>query len=184
MKKYLEKTTLIVKTEALPVVSLAIAMPAKLSAWLLVYFSDSAVVEVVYCTNKPRADITLTHIHTLPLSHYPLAKRIVDELSAYWKNPHFVFQLPLLPRGTAYQQKVWALMRSIPVGQTITYGQASDKLQSSPRAIGGACGANPIPLFIPCHRIVAKRGLGGFSHQRDGKMLTIKHYLLKHEGAI
>ncbi|MBF0142955.1 MAG: methylated-DNA--[protein]-cysteine S-methyltransferase [Magnetococcales bacterium] len=70
---------------------------------------------------------------------------------------------PLDPPGTPFQCRVWETLRGIPPGETRTYGELARRLGSSPRAVGAAAGANPIPLLIPCHRLVAKGGLGGFS---------------------
>lgn len=82
-------------------------------------------------------------------------------------------------KGTIFRQRVWNQMRKIPPGQTLTYGQMATILGSSPRAIGQACGDNQFPIFIPCHRVVGKNGLGGFAHGTDD--LPIKQWLLNHE---
>lgn len=84
------------------------------------------------------------------------------------------------PQGTPFQQSVWQALLKIPHGQTQTYGQIADKLNSAPRAIGGAVGSNPIPILIPCHRVMGQGGkLTGFS--APGGLQT-KQWLLKHEG--
>jgi len=114
-----------------------------------------------------------------PLSQF--AQTVCKQLVAYFDNPDFHFNLPLKFKGTAHQGKVWQLMRDIPRGQTRQYGEIAKELVSSPRAVGQACGANPIPIVIPCHRVVSKAGLGGFAHHRDGYELDIKRWLLKHE---
>lgn len=87
--------------------------------------------------------------------------------------------VPLRPAGTAYQQRVWALMRTIPDGATQTYGALAHDLASGPRAVAGACARNPIPILIPCHRVVGATGLGGYSG--DGGAAT-KRALLRLEG--
>ncbi len=84
--------------------------------------------------------------------------------------------------GTDFQQNVWKRLLQIPLGSTATYGQLADELNSSPRAVGNACRGNPCPLVIPCHRVVGKSGLGGFSGQVSGPKLAIKRWLLTHEG--
>lgn len=89
--------------------------------------------------------------------------------------------LPLDPGGTAFQARVWAEMRKIPAGQTRTYGDIAKALKSSPRAVGTACGANPIPILIPCHRVVGQKSLGGYTG--DGGLET-KSDLLRLEGTI
>lgn len=113
----------------------------------------------------------------------PLAQAAVRQLRAYLKDASFKFSLPLAPAGTAFQQRVWAGIATIPAGQTRSYGALADGLHSSARAVGGACGANPYPVVVPCHRIIAADGgLGGFSRQRGGFLLEAKRWLLHHEG--
>ncbi len=111
-----------------------------------------------------------------------LTQSIAQELSSYFKNPHHRFQLPLKPRGTIYQQRVWNALLVIPVGRTVTYGELAKTLQSSPRAIGQACKNNPLALFIPCHRVVGKYDQGGYMGRADA--LCFKTHLLAHEGAL
>jgi len=111
----------------------------------------------------------------------PLARRVCSQLSAYFVNPRRRFQLPLDPAGTAYQRQVWRALQRIPAGRVRSYGQLARGLQSAPRAIGGACRANPIPIVIPCHRVVSAHGLGGFMGHTDGHALRIKRWLLAHE---
>lgn len=108
-----------------------------------------------------------------------LTQLIQTQLSAYSSDPHHRFQLPLKPQGSIYQQKVWNALLVIPIGCTLTYGELSQKLQSSPRAIGQACKRNPLALFIPCHRIVGKNSLGGYMGNPDA--LSYKKSLLAHE---
>ena len=109
-------------------------------------------------------------------------RRVCAQVEAYLQNPDFRFDVPLLMSGTPHQSKVWQALRAIPSGQAQTYGALAQQLGSSPRAVGGACGDNPIPLFIPCHRVVAKNGAGGFMHHAGGAPLGIKQWLLRHEG--
>jgi methylated-DNA-[protein]-cysteine S-methyltransferase len=110
------------------------------------------------------------------------AKEVCVQLGAYFSDVDFQFDLPLKLSGTAHQLKVWQAMRNIPRGQVRTYGELAALLQSSPRAVGQACGSNPIPVVIPCHRVVSKAGLGGFMHRADDGALDIKRWLLTHEG--
>jgi len=109
---------------------------------------------------------------------------VVYQLECYFDNPKWVFDLPLTLAGTPFQQSVWQAMRLIPVGETRSYGQIASLLKSSPRAVGGACRVNPCPIVVPCHRIVAANGLGGFDGQREGEKMVIKHGLLSYEGAL
>jgi methylated-DNA-[protein]-cysteine S-methyltransferase len=114
-----------------------------------------------------------------------LAEQAVLQLGQYLADPDFAFSLPLPPVGSAYQQRVWDAIRAIPRGTVRTYGQVAKHIGSAPRAVGQACGANWFPLVIPCHRVTAAGGLGGFSNQDDehGFHLSVKRWLLLHEGA-
>lgn len=116
--------------------------------------------------------------------HGGLARRVEQWLRRYEQDPHAEFDLPLASRGTAFQRRVWAALRTIPVGQALTYGQLAQSLGSVARAVGQACGDNPWPLAVPCHRIMGARGLGGFSHQREGSLVEVKRRLLVHEGVL
>ncbi|CAB1275169.1 methylated-DNA--[protein]-cysteine S-methyltransferase [Candidatus Nitrosacidococcus tergens] len=111
-----------------------------------------------------------------------LVKKVFSQLQAYFINPQMNFELPMLPEGTFFQKKVWQALCTIPSGTTLTYGALAQQLKTSPRAIGGACRSNPLPIFIPCHRIVSQQGLGGYSGSVEGPNLDIKSWLLTHEG--
>jgi methylated-DNA-[protein]-cysteine S-methyltransferase len=92
---------------------------------------------------------------------------------------------PLQPaRGTPFQRRVWGLLQQIPVGEVRRYGEIASALGSSARAVAGACRANPLPILIPCHRVVAATGLGGYMGEIDGGALEIKRWLLHHEGYV
>ena len=113
----------------------------------------------------------------------PLAAETVRQLRAWLADPAFVFSLPLRPAGTAFQRRVWNEISAIGSGQTKSYGQLAKNLKNAPRAVGQACGANPYPVVVPCHRVVASDGgLGGFARQRGGFLLDTKRWLLAHEG--
>lgn len=107
------------------------------------------------------------------------------QVQFYLDNPTYVFELPLRLSGTRHQLAVWEAMQSIPAGETRTYGELARAIGSSARAVGGACGANPIPLVVPCHRVVGAGGaLGGFMGARqEGFELSVKRWLLAHESA-
>ncbi len=109
------------------------------------------------------------------------ARTTCEQLTAYFEHAEFHFDLPLKLNGTAHQSKVWQAMSVIPSGQTRHYGDLALQLDSSPRAVGQACGSNPIPIVIPCHRVVSKAGIGGFMHHSSGYSLDIKRWLLTHE---
>lgn len=114
-----------------------------------------------------------------------LAKETVRQLRAWLKDSSFAFSLPLAPAGTPFQRKVWSAIAAVPAGRTRRYGEIAAKIGSGPRAVGNACGANPYPVVVPCHRVVAaggaNQGLGGFARQRGGFLLDVKRWLLAHE---
>lgn len=114
----------------------------------------------------------------------PIAESFRRQLEDYLRDPAHLFDLPLMPRGTPFQQRVWHSIRSIPTGKILYYGDIATLLGSVPRAVGQACGANPFPLVTPCHRVLGKSGLGGFAHATDGWLLDTKRWLLQHEGAL
>lgn len=108
-------------------------------------------------------------------------QQLSAQLDAYWRDPGHVFDLLYVPLGTPFQLRVWHALISIPAGQPTTYGRLAARLETAARAVGQACGANPLPLLIPCHRVVAVRGLGGFMHADSGMPLSVKTWLLAHE---
>lgn len=118
-------------------------------------------------------------------SPYPaqtaIARAAVEQLLSYFQDPLYRFSLPIVTAGTPFQRKVWDALRHISPGETRSYSELARQLGSGPRAIGGACRANPLALVIPCHRVVAAKGLGGFMGVASGDELEIKQYLLAHE---
>lgn len=110
----------------------------------------------------------------------PLLAEARRQFDAYFDGRLRSFDLPLNPAGTAFQRRVWQAMQAIPYGETRTYGDIADAVGSAARAVGGACGRNPLPIVIPCHRVVAGGGRpGGYSG--DGGVET-KRILLTLEG--
>ena len=109
---------------------------------------------------------------------------LTQQLQAYLQHPDHRFTLSLPQVGSDFQRRVWAAIASIPRGEVRTYGQIAKLIKSAPRAVGQACGANWFPLVIPCHRVTAAGGLGGFAHHDDaeGFHLNVKRWLLAHEG--
>jgi methylated-DNA-[protein]-cysteine S-methyltransferase len=101
------------------------------------------------------------------------------KLDDYFGRRSRTFRLPLAPAGTRFQQRAWQALQAIPYGRTVTYGRLASELDSGPRAIAAACAANPLPIIIPCHRVVAAGSDGGFS--APGGLAT-KRYLLGLEG--
>jgi methylated-DNA-[protein]-cysteine S-methyltransferase len=139
----------------------------------------------ILCNDKALTGIEFLAPGTAALNPRNAVVRLAcEQLSAYLADPDFRFDLPLEFSGTTHQMKVWQAMRAIPRGQVQSYGEIAARLHSSPLAVGQACGANHIPIVIPCHRIVGKSGIGGFANHRDGYMLDIKRWLLAHEGVI
>lgn len=110
------------------------------------------------------------------------SKKIKQQLATYFKKPNHAFEIGFELKGTPFQQKVWNAIYKIPKGKTLTYQDIANKLKTSPRAVGNACRANPVPLIVPCHRVVGKNHLGGFAGDTSGKLLAIKKWLLQHEG--
>ena len=111
----------------------------------------------------------------------PLLIEARKQLDAYFDGRLTRFDLPLRPAGTAFQKSVWTLMAEIPFGAVRTYGDLAVDLGSGPRAVGGACGRNPIPIVIPCHRVVGGGGLGGYTGLGG---IDTKGALLRLEGAV
>lgn len=111
-----------------------------------------------------------------------LSKDIIQQFKAYFRDPHFQFDVPLKLTLTPFQKRICRIVQSIPSGEVLTYKDVAKKLQSAPRAVGQACRRNPIPIIIPCHRIVAKNHLGGYAGAKHGAFMEIKKWLLRHEG--
>ena len=109
-------------------------------------------------------------------------RRLAEQIEAYLADPSFVFDLPLKWTTSVFQRRVCGELRQIPSGSTETYGSLAKHLNSAPRAVGGACRRNPFPLVVPCHRVVAATGIGGFSGNTSGPTLELKRALLQHEG--
>lgn len=109
------------------------------------------------------------------------AESVAKNIRKYFSNPRTSFDCELQTAGTAFQQRVWLQLQKIPPGQVRTYGELANELNTSPRAVGNACRANPVPLVIPCHRVVAKNGLGGFAGNTKGQTVDVKRWLLNFE---
>jgi len=145
------------------------------------------------CIKSPVGDLTLFEdggniialdwgqgFDTPRSSDNPVLNQAAQALRDYFQSGADGFNsLPLDPGGTGFQRRVWQEMQKIKPGQVKTYGEIAHALGSSPRAVGSACGANPIPILIPCHRVVAQNSLGGYTG--DGGLDT-KTQLLRLEG--
>jgi len=128
---------------------------------------DGAITRVSWDTGAPRQKTALLN-----------AAR--GQLKAYFAGELTQFELPLHVGGSGFQKSVCDVMAMIPFGETLTYGAIAAKLGASAQAVGNACGGNPIPIIIPCHRVLGAAGLGGFSGQGG---VETKVWLLRHEGA-
>jgi len=106
---------------------------------------------------------------------------IGEPLADYFAGRCLVPRAPVVLAGTRFQRRVWQALADIPPGRPVTYGALAARLGSSARAVGNACAANPVPLFVPCHRVVPVRGTGGYAGHREGRFPAIKRWLLDHE---
>lgn len=110
----------------------------------------------------------------------PVLRAALAQLREYFAGKRQQFDVPVEPAGTEFQKRVWQMVAAIPYGQTVSYGSIADQLRSSARAVGAAVGANPIPIIIPCHRVIgANNTLVGY-----GGGLRMKVWLLRHERAL
>lgn len=111
----------------------------------------------------------------------PQAQAVLEQLDRYFRDPRFRFSLPLLVQGSAFQQRVWQALGALAPGTVVSYGALAKGLGTGPRAVGNACRANPIPIVVPCHRVVGASGPGGYMGDRR-RHLQPKLWLLRHEG--
>jgi methylated-DNA-[protein]-cysteine S-methyltransferase len=144
---------------------------------------DFPKMKVAVMTREERV-AEIRYLHPQTKAKAPanaLAARAARQLERYRDDPHARFDLPLLIEGTPFQRRLWQALCDIPCGRTLTYGQLAQKLGGEARAIGQACGDNRLPIVIPCHRVVAANGLGGFAHSTGGYLIEAKRWLLMHE---
>lgn len=146
----------------MPLCSIAIDSPV---GRLTVFAMEGAIVSIAWA-DDPQGEPTGVLVE---------ARR---QLEAYFAGRLTQFDLPLMIAGSPFDKRVWAAMQQIPHGQTRSYGELAMEVGSAPRAIGGACGRNPIPIVIPCHRVLGRNGLGGYS---GGAGLATKRRLLELE---
>ncbi len=114
----------------------------------------------------------------------PTAHSRLALLQAYLADPHTPVPLLTPADGTPFQQRVWQALQRIPVGEVRSYGELATELDSCARAVAQACRANPLPILIPCHRVVAANGPGGYMGKTAGEAMAIKQWLLRHEGYV
>ncbi len=113
----------------------------------------------------------------------PLLEKVAQELTCYFAGELKIFTVPMAPRGTEFQKRVWAQIATIPYGTTRSYGSISETLFSSPRAVGTATGRNPLTILIPCHRVVGKDGsLTGYAGGLDKKKVLLSLEKIDLEG--
>jgi methylated-DNA-[protein]-cysteine S-methyltransferase len=123
--------------------------------------------------------------HPLKSPTTPLGERVAAQLSTYLADPAAAqFELPVHLQGTEFQKRVWAEISAIPTGRVRQYQAIARDLGSVARAVGQACGANPLPIVVPCHRVVSAAGIGGFANHTDGWLIQTKRWLLWHEGLL
>ena len=141
------------------------------------------------CVDSPLGALTLTAQNGAitglrwgngPRDETSLLKAAEEQLAAYFSGELQVFDLPLAPEGSAFQKSVCAEIAAIPYGETRRYGELAKRLGVTPQAVGQGCGGNPLPILIPCHRVLAANGLGGYSGAGG---VETKVWLLRHEGA-
>jgi methylated-DNA-[protein]-cysteine S-methyltransferase len=156
--------------------------------------SDSRLFDVITDTPLGPVGIRLEQGRVVELGFLPedtppravadgIGAEAVQQLQAYFAHPGFRFTTPVKLTGTDFQLRVWRALREIPSGSVLTYGELAKKLDTGPRAVGGACRANPCPILVPCHRVVAAHGRGGYAGATSGRWPAIKEWLLQHEGA-
>ncbi len=121
---------------------------------------------------------------TMPLPVAPKMFAILQQLRLYFEKGHPIHYQPDSFPGTAFQQRVLRALCQIPAGETRSYGQLARELGTSARAVGNACRRNPLPILIPCHRVVAASSLGGYAGETTGRNAQIKRCLLRHEGVV
>lgn len=140
--------------------------------WLRIKEQEGRLVDIEFISKKPTTRDTPS----------VLEKKAEAQITKYFHGKSKKFSLALNLAGTAFQQRVWQALLQIPYGQVKTYGQLAKELKSSARAVGNACRANPVPIVVPCHRIVAASGIGGYAGKTAGPVLERKRWLLAHEG--
>lgn len=134
--------------------------------WLKIQEKNGKLVDIEILTRKPTTKQT------------PAAWELKAEaaLLKYFQGKNKKISLPVNALGTDFQQRVWQALQNIPFGQVKTYGQLTKELNSSARAVGNACRANPVPIVIPCHRVIAVSGIGGYSGKTAGPVLDRKRW--------
>ena len=136
---------------------------------------DGAVVEIAFAAARHGAARTGAAI----AEDAEILETATAQLRDYFAGRRHGFTVPIALKGTPFQRRVWQAMAEIPYGRLRSYGALARQLSTAPRAVGGACGRNPIPIIVPCHRVVGETGIGGYS---GGAGLDTKRRLLRLEG--
>jgi len=150
------------------------------------------VFDVVLAFPKMKVAVATRDEHVVEIRYLPLTSKDVPprnalaenaarQIERYRADPDAPFDLPLRIEGTPFQRRLWGALCMIPRGKTRTYGALAREIGGEARAVGQACGDNRLPIVIPCHRVVAANGLGGFAHSTGGFLLEAKRWLLLHE---
>ncbi len=137
---------------------------------------DEALVEVRFPKEGWRVD------GAVPAPDHPVLRQAAQELTEYFDGQRTDFDVPLDPRGTAFQRSAWEALRTIPYGETVSYREQAKRLGDvgKARAVGAANGRNPLPIIVPCHRVIGSNGhLTGF-----GGGIESKAWLLDHERSV
>jgi methylated-DNA-[protein]-cysteine S-methyltransferase len=154
-------------------------------AWINTPFGSVAITQTDGQLHVELLGIAMSS-HNYPSSNSQVIAAY-DQIVCYLQDPSYQCKLPpayqLAAVGTKFQCSVWQAIYAIPSGETRSYGQIAATLGSGARAVANACGANPLPLLIPCHRVVAQNGIGGFM-QGTANSVVIKQWLLQHEGVV
>ena len=131
---------------------------------------------------KPHSKNSASALNQLNHLNQEKIKSVLEDLNKYFLSAIPLKTISIALNGTEFQKAVWNELKKIPLGETRTYGDIAKKLNSSPRAVGNACRKNPIPLIVPCHRVISATGIGGFAGEVAGRQINIKRWLLNHEG--
>lgn len=146
---------------------------------LSVCIDEGSITKIIWLD---QAILATTETPPSKLINKKLKRKIISVLDDYFESGLIEPEISLRPQGTLFQKKVWQALKRIPSGAVKTYGDVAKELHSSSRAVGQACRRNNIPLFIPCHRVVAAKGLGGF--MGGYRHVERKRWLLQHEGIL
>ena len=141
--------------------------------WLGLREENGKLVELAFSEDRPKVGARESAVLDFTQS----------ALDDYFSGKRAFYLPEMQAAGTPFQKRVWQQLLAIPYGQTMTYGEVAKRLQTHPRAVGGACRANPLVVLVPCHRVVSASGLGGFSGQAEGHWPRVKDWLLRHEVA-